>query len=100
MTAKEVGAILRMFREMSGYTQEGLAAKIHSNRNSISRIETGKDMPEVDVFVQWARVTGMSGVAKAYLAQLLDGDEQEKALLQYINALREVAAVMDKFKIA
>jgi transcriptional regulator with XRE-family HTH domain len=100
MTSTEVGALLRMCREMAGLSQDALAQQLHSNRNTISRIENGKDMPEIDLIVNWAIATRATGIVEAYLSQQLRGQEQAQAFFQIMHAIRDVAAALSKFQIA
>lgn len=62
-----VGALLRAARERSGKTQEELAFELHTTQSTISKIETGRVIPDILTFTRWLDVTKAHEIAIAYL---------------------------------
>jgi putative transcriptional regulator len=56
-------------RKRAGLSQQGLAEKISAGRQSIIRIETGRQMPSVDMALAIAQAVGES------VETLFGGDE-------------------------
>ena len=54
------GRVIRIQRELNGYTQESLAEKVDNEWRSISRYERGHSIPEWGLFEYICRVLGLT----------------------------------------
>jgi len=54
----KIGVILRMAREEAGLTQEDLAAKLHTKKSAISRIENHADDIKLSTLEKFAEAIG------------------------------------------
>lgn len=69
---ERVGARLRGAREARGLTQEALAEELHVSRQTVSRWERGKTLPDIQSLVGAASTLGMD------LAELLGADQTRR----------------------
>lgn len=79
ITAKEVGARIRLLREAQHNSQEKLAQTLNVSRELISKIESGRQYPSVLVL---ARLSDLYGVSTDYI---LFGISQEQNLTQQLD---------------
>ncbi len=61
--SKEVGKMIRQKRKSLQWTQEHLAAKARMDKQYLSRIETGKQQPSLNILEDIANAFGAEGVA-------------------------------------
>ena len=54
MDQQKIGAFLKELRKEKGITQEQLADQLYVSRRTVSRWETGSNMPDLDVLVELA----------------------------------------------
>ncbi|MCD6293101.1 MAG: helix-turn-helix transcriptional regulator [Deltaproteobacteria bacterium] len=54
----KIGAMLKMAREEAGYTQEELAAKLHTKKSAISRIENHAKDIKLSTLENFVRALG------------------------------------------
>lgn len=94
MDQKKTGAFLRELRKEKQLTQEQLAEKLGVTNRSVSRWETGVNMPDFDLVIELANLYDVS------IEEMLDGErrtdmvdkKQEQTLLKvadYESAERE-----------
>ena len=50
----KIGALLKTLRKEKGLTQEGLAEKLGVSNRTVSRWETGSNMPDIGMLVELA----------------------------------------------
>jgi transcriptional regulator with XRE-family HTH domain len=70
---QKIGAFLKSLRNEQGFTQEELADKLNVTSRSISRWETGKNMPDISLLVQLAAVCARERPAMRFSAATLRG---------------------------
>ena len=70
MDQKKIGAFLRALRAEKGLTQEQLAEKMLVSSRTVSRWETGSNLPDLSVLVEIADFYGVE------LRELLDGERR------------------------
>lgn len=58
MNASEVGRIVERRRRQAGLTQTALAERIGTTQAAISKVETGRTLPGLEVLDRIARATG------------------------------------------
>ena len=60
MEAEKWGRRIRAFRKLKGYTQEGLAKKLHVSVSLLGEMERGNRMPSEQFLYEVAGVLGIS----------------------------------------
>lgn len=70
MNQQKVGSFLRELRKEKQLTQEQLAEKLGVSRRTVSRWETGSNMPDLDVLIE------MADYYDVQLRELLDGERK------------------------
>jgi transcriptional regulator with XRE-family HTH domain len=74
MNQKKIGTFLQTLRKEQGLTQEQLAERIGVARRTVSRWETGANLPDLDVLVE------LSDFYAVDLRELLDGERREQKM--------------------
>ena len=74
MDLVKTGAFLKELRKEKDITQEELAEKMGVARRTVSRWETGANMPDIDVLID---ISDFYGVG---LREILDGERKEKQM--------------------
>lgn len=67
----KIGSLLKELRKEHGMTQEQLAEKIGVARRTVSRWETGSNLPDLDILIELSDLYGVG------LREILDGERQE-----------------------
>ncbi len=92
MDLQKIGTFLKELRKEKGFTQEQLAESLNVSRRTVSRWETGSNMPDLDLLME------ISDLYEVDLREMLNGErkseekmnkEMEQAVLQaaeYSNA--------------
>ena len=75
MDTKKIGAFLKQCRKEKNLTQEQLAEKFGVSSRTVSRWETGSNMPDLSILVELADYYDMD------LKELLDGNCDSCSLL-------------------
>ncbi len=70
MDMLKIGRFLKELRNETGLTQETLAEKLGVSRRTVSRWETGTNMPDFDLLIE------MSDLYKVDLREILDGERR------------------------
>ncbi len=83
----KIGNFLRELRKEKGMTQEQLAEKVSVARRTVSRWETGSNMPDLDILVE------LSDLYEVELRELLNGErtceKMNKELKETVLAVAE-----------
>ena len=74
MDQQKIGSFLKELRKEKSLTQEQLAEKFFTSRRSVSRWETGSNMPDLDVLIDLADFYGVE------LRELLDGERKSEKM--------------------
>ena len=111
MDQRKIGALLRDLRKEKGVTQEELAEKMMVSNRTVSRWETGSNLPDIEILIE------LSDYYDVDLREILDGDrkgennmdkdlketvikvadykdEEKKKFLKFINILLIVAFIL------
>ena len=111
MDQRKIGALLRDLRKEKGVTQEELAEKMMVSNRTVSRWETGSNLPDIEILIE------LSDYYDVDLREILDGerkgennmdkdlkdtvikvadykDEEKKKFLKYINVVLIVAFIL------
>ena len=70
----KVGAFLQTLRKEKGLTQEQLAEQVGVARRTVSRWETGSNMPDLDILLELADFYSVD------LREILDGERKSKQM--------------------
>ncbi len=70
MDMLKIGGFLKQLRNETGLTQESLAERLGVSRRTVSRWETGTNMPDFDLLIE------MSDLYNVDLREILDGERR------------------------
>lgn len=79
MDQMKIGGFLRDLRKEKGFTQEQLAERFGISRRTVSRWETGSNMPDLDILIEMADFYDME------LRELLDGERKSEKMDQELK---------------
>ena len=74
MDQKKVGCFFKELRKEKGLTQEQLAEELNVSGRTISRWETGNNMPDLDILIM------MSDFYKVDIRELIDGERKSERM--------------------
>lgn len=74
MDQTKIGEFLKELRKEKGLTQEQLAEQFHVSRRSVSRWETGNNLPDVDIIIE------MADYYEVDLRELIDGERKSEKM--------------------
>ena len=74
MDLVKIGKYLQKLRKDKGLTQEQLAEKMNVARRTVSRWETGSNMPDLDILIELADLYGVD------LRELLNGERKSEQM--------------------
>lgn len=74
MNQQKIGSFLKELRKEKGLTQEQLAESLGTSRRTVSRWETGSNMPDLDILIDIADFYGVE------LRELLDGERKSEKM--------------------
>lgn len=96
MNQIKIGAFMKELRKEKGLTQEQLAEQFNVSRRTVSRWETGNNLPELDILI------GMADYYEVELPELLNGERKSGGMNRELEeTVRKVAEYSneDKLKI-
>lgn len=76
MDQQKMGAFLKRLRNEKNLTQEQLAEKFNTTRRSVSRWETGYNLPDIDILIEMSDFYGVD------LREILDGERKNEKMDQ------------------
>lgn len=85
MDLQKTGAFLKELRKEKGLTQEQLAEKLNVSRRTVSRWETGSNMPDLDLLIE------MADLYEVDLRELMNGERKEKMDKEMKETVLQVA---------
>lgn len=74
MDQKKTGSFFKELRKEKGLTQEQLAERLKVTGRTVSRWETGKNMPDLDILIE------MADFYKVDIRQLIDGERESEKM--------------------
>lgn len=74
MDQQKIGAFLKRLRKERAVTQEQLAERLMVSRRTVSRWETGSNMPDLDILVE------MADYYEVDIRELLDGERRSEKM--------------------
>ena len=91
MEQKKIGSFLKELRKEKGITQEEFAEKLNVSGRTISRWETGSNMPDISLLVEISEFFGVS------ITEIINGERKSENMNEEI---REVADKLSDYAIA
>ena len=76
MDQQKIGAFLKELRKEKDVTQEQLAETLNVSRRTVSRWETGSNMPDLDILIEMADYYNVD------IRELLDGERRSEQMNQ------------------
>lgn len=74
MDQNKVGSFIKELRKVKNLTQEKMAEKFNVSRRTVSRWETGNNMPDLDILIE------MSDFFEVDLREILDGERKSEKM--------------------
>ena len=74
MNQMKIGEFLKELRKEKGITQEQFAEQFHVSRRSVSRWETGSNLPDLDILVE------IADYYEVDLRELIDGERKSEKM--------------------
>ena len=74
MDLQKIGSFLKELRKGKGFTQEQLAETLNVSRRTVSRWETGSNMPDLDLLIE------LADLYQVDLRELLDGERKNEKM--------------------
>ena len=74
MNQIKIGGFLKEIRKEKGLTQEQLAEQFNVSRRSVSRWETGSNLPDVDILIE------MADYYEVDLRELIEGERKSEKM--------------------
>lgn len=74
MDLNKVGSFIKELRKVKDLTQEQLAEEFNVSRRTVSRWETGNNMPDLDILIE------MSDFFEVDLREILDGERKSEKM--------------------
>lgn len=74
MEQSKIGRFIKGLRKEKGLTQEQLAEQFHVSRRTVSRWETGNNLPDLDILME------MADYYDVELRELLDGERKSEKM--------------------
>jgi transcriptional regulator with XRE-family HTH domain len=72
MDQKKIGSFMKELRKEKELTQEQIAEQFHVSNRTVSRWETGSNMPDIDILIEMSDFYGID------LRELLDGERKSE----------------------
>ena len=86
MDQRKIGSFLKELRKENGLTQEQLAEKMNVSGRTVSRWETGSNMPDLDILIE------LSDLYDVDIRELLDGERKSERMDQELKETIEKVA--------
>lgn len=83
MDQKKIGYFLKELRKAKNLTQEQLAEKLNVSGRTVSRWETGHNMPDISLLVELAEFYDVS------IPEIIDGERKSGAMKKEVKEVAE-----------
>ena len=91
MNQQKIGEFLRQLRKEKGLTQEQLAEHFYISSRTVSRWETGRNIPDIDLLIE------LSDFYNVDIRDVIDGERKDERMnCGTKNTLKEVAKYATK----
>ena len=89
----KTGNFLKELRKAKNITQEELANHLNVSRKSVSRWETGTNMPDLDILIELSKFYDVN------IDEILNGQKRENNEVNIDETVSNVAAISDNTQI-
>ncbi len=86
MDQKEIGSFLKKLRKEKGFTQEQIAEKLNVSGRTVSRWETGNNMPDISLLVEIAELYDIT------IPEIINGERKSENMKEDVKEVAEVMA--------
>ena len=86
MDQKEIGRFLKELRKEKGFTQEQIAEKLNVSGRTVSRWETGNNIPDISLLVEIAELYDIT------IPEIINGERKSENMKEEIKEVAEVMA--------
>ena len=83
MNQKKIGSFLKELRKEKGITQEEFAEKINVSGRTVSRWETGTNMPDISLLIEIAEFFGVS------IPEIINGERKSEIMNEEVKEVVE-----------
>lgn len=91
MDQKKIGNLLKKLRSEKGLTQEQLAEILNVSNRTVSRWETGSNMPDISLLVEIADFYDIS------IPEIINGERKSEKMNDEVKEVKEVAKTMSDY---
>lgn len=91
MDQKKTGNLLKKLRSEKGLTQEQLAEILNVSNRTVSRWETGSNMPDISLLVEIADFYDIS------IPEIINGERKSEKMNEEVKEVKEVAKTMSDY---
>ena len=91
MDQKKTGNLLKKLRSEKGLTQEQLAEILNVSNRTVSRWETGSNMPDISLLVEIADFYDIS------IPEIINGERKSEKMNDEVKEVKEVAKTMSDY---
>ncbi len=88
MDQRKVGSFLKELRREKGITQEQLAEQLNVSGRTVSRWETGSNMPDISILVELAELHGVT------IPEIIDGERKSENMNKEV---KETALALSEY---
>ncbi len=86
MDQKKIGSLLKELRKEKGFTQEQIAEKLNVSGRTVSRWETGNNMPDISLLVEIAELYDIT------IPEIINGERKSENMKEEVKDVAEVMA--------
>lgn len=88
MDQKKIGSFLKELRKQKGITQEELAEQLNVSGRTVSRWETGNNMPDISILIELAELYDVS------IPEIVNGERKNESMNEEV---KEVAQSLSNY---
>lgn len=83
MDQKKIGSFLKELRKEKGFTQETLAEQLNVSGRTVSRWETGNNMPDISVLIELAELYDVS------IPEIVNGERKNEIMNEEVKEVAQ-----------
>ena len=83
MDQKKIGSFLKELRKEKGFTQETLAEKLNISGRTVSRWETGTNMPDISILIELAELYDVS------IPEIVNGERKNEIMNEEVKEVAQ-----------
>ena len=83
MDQKKIGSFLKELRKQKGITQEELAEQLNVSGRTVSRWETGNNMPDISILIELAELYDVS------IPEIVNGERKNESMNEEVKEVAQ-----------